>query len=210
MLRILHPFMPFISEEIWQALRPYFSEADLSDHLAVAKFPTPATTPWLSPEEVTEMNYCIAGTQAANSLRSLLGWNPGQRVRTVMKRMTRESFDQFEPWLPYLRVLTKSESVVFEKITPGKRGIFAHIDGLGEVGIEEPDAFDFGVARKKLSKQLDEVNKFRGQHEARLKDPNFRSKADDETITDTARRSEELGAQSYRLKEQLSQLDEAN
>ena len=33
-LRILHPFMPFISEEIWQALRPYMSEANLSDHLA--------------------------------------------------------------------------------------------------------------------------------------------------------------------------------
>ena len=26
LLRLLHPFMPFISEEIWQALRPYFDE----------------------------------------------------------------------------------------------------------------------------------------------------------------------------------------
>ena len=39
MLRLLHPFMPFISEEIWQALRPYVSETNLSEHLAVAKWP---------------------------------------------------------------------------------------------------------------------------------------------------------------------------
>ncbi len=55
MLRILHPFMPFISEEIWQAIRPYLSEANLSDHLAVAKFPTPAARDPLSATEAAAM-----------------------------------------------------------------------------------------------------------------------------------------------------------
>jgi valyl-tRNA synthetase len=210
MLRILHPFMPFISEEIWQALRPYFPATDLSEHLAVAKFPTPSAARWLTDAEATAMDQCIAATQAVNSLRSLLGWNPGQRVTIVMKRMTSDSFSQFQPWLPYLKVLTKAESVVFEQITPGKRGIFASIDGLGEVGIEEPNTFDFEVARRKLRKQLDEVKKFESQHEARLNDENFRRKADAETVTDAERRHLELGAQRYRLTEQLQQLEQAN
>ena len=210
MLRILHPFMPFISEEIWQALRPYFPATDLSEHLAVAKFPTPARTPWLSPAEETAMSNCIAATQAVNSLRSLLGWNPGQRVTIVMKRMSADSFAQLQPWIPYLKVLAKSDNVVFEQITAGKRGIFASIDGLGEVGIEEPDTFDFEIARKKLRKQLDEVKKFESQHEARLNDENFRRKADAETVTDAERRHLELGAQRYRLTEQLQQLEQAN
>jgi valyl-tRNA synthetase len=210
MLRMLHPFMPFISEEIWQALRPYFPAADLSEHLAVARFPTPARTPWLSPEEEAAMNRCITATQAVNSLRSLLGWNPGQRVRTVMKRMTTDSFHQYQPWLPYLRVLTKSETVSFEEKTPGKRAIFATVEGLGDVGIEEPDEFDFEVARKKLRKQLDEVNKYERQHDARLKDENFTRKADPETVTETIQRREILQGQSYQLAEQLRQLEEAN
>jgi valyl-tRNA synthetase len=213
MLRILHPFMPFISEEIWQALRPYFPAAEPSEHLAVAKFPTPASTPWLSPEEETTMNYCITATQAVNSLRSLLGWNPGQRVKTVMKRMTIHSFGQFQPWLPYFKGLTKSESVVHQvhqDIMPGKRVIFAHIEGFGDVGIEAPDAFDFEVARKKLRKQLDEVNKYERQHEARVNDANFRLKADPETVTETMQRQEVLRVQSYLLTEQLHQLEEAS
>ena len=49
MLRLLHPFMPFISEEIWQALRPYIDEPDLAPHLAIAKFPVPQTRTVLEP-----------------------------------------------------------------------------------------------------------------------------------------------------------------
>jgi valyl-tRNA synthetase len=214
MLRILHPFMPFISEEIWQALRPYFPAADLSEHLAVAKFPTPAREPWLSPDEQTAMNNCIAATQAVNSLRSLLGWNPGQRVRILMKRMSDDSFAQHGPWLQYLRVLTKSETVDRIEVTLFnreivKRLIFAHIDGLGDVGIEAPDGFDFEVARKKLRKRLDEVNKYERQHDARLKDENFTRKADPETVTETMQRREALKGQIYLLSHQLQQLEEA-
>jgi valyl-tRNA synthetase len=210
MPRILHPFMPFISEEIWQALRPYFPAGDLSEHLAVAKFPTPATAPWLSPDEEAAMNHCIAATQAVNSLRSLLGWNPGQRVQTVMKRMTEESFGQYQPWLSYLKALTKSEAVTFDRIARGKHVIFAHIERFGDVGIEAPDAFDFEVARKKLRKQLDEVNKYERQHEARLKDQNFRLKADSETVAEAEQRYQVLLGQRDLLSEQLSQLEQAN
>jgi valyl-tRNA synthetase len=85
MLRLLHPFMPFISEEIWQVLRPYLSEAGLSEHLAAAKFPTPAESDPLIEAEAEAMERCIAATQAINSLRSLTGHHPGQRVRAVLR-----------------------------------------------------------------------------------------------------------------------------
>jgi valyl-tRNA synthetase len=127
-----------------------------------------------------------------------------------MKRMTRSSFDHFQPWLPYLKVLTKSETIVFEEKTPGKRAIFATIDGLGDVGIEEPDAFDFEVARKKLRKQLDEVKKYERQHEARVNDANFRLKADPETVSEAMQRHEVLKSQSYLLNEQLRQIEQGD
>jgi valyl-tRNA synthetase len=127
-----------------------------------------------------------------------------------MKRMTEESFAQFQPWLPYLKVLTKSEAVTFDRVAPGKRVIFAHIERLGDVGIEAPEAFDFEVARKKLRKQLDEVVKYERQHEARLQDENFLRKADPETVTEAQQRREVLRGQNYLLSEQLRQIEEAN
>ena len=48
MLRLLHPFMPFVSEEIWQVIRPYIDEPNLARHLPIAKYPEPSATNPLS------------------------------------------------------------------------------------------------------------------------------------------------------------------
>jgi valyl-tRNA synthetase len=93
MLRILHPFMPFISEEIWQALRPYFPATDLSEHLAIAKFPVASDTPYLTEAEAMGMQQCIEATQAINSLRSLVKWSPGHKVEAFLRPLPPRSIE---------------------------------------------------------------------------------------------------------------------
>ena len=58
--------------------------------------------------------------------------------------------------------------------------MFAHLS-WADVGVDAPEGFDFEVARQKLQKQLAEVDKHLAQHEARLNDPRFMTKADPET-----------------------------
>jgi valyl-tRNA synthetase len=207
MLRLLHPFMPFLSEEVWQVIRPYLSEPELSAHLAVARYPEPAAAGLLSNDEAIAMEHCIAATEALNSLRSLLGWHPGQRVRAFVKRPSPAGFAQFDPWKPYVITLAKLESLNYE-VPPGTPVVFAHL-GCGDFGVEAPQGYDFEVARQKLRKQLDEVVKHAQQHEARLNDERFRTKADPETVTEVAQRFVSLQAQQHLLAEQLKQLEAA-
>ena len=77
-----------------------------------------------------------------------------------------------------------------------------------EVAIDAPEGFDFDVARQKIEKQLAEVDKHAAQHEARLNDERFMTKADPETRAEVAQRFEELQAQRKLLTEQLRQLEE--
>jgi len=84
LLRLLHPFMPFISEEIWQTIRPYIAESDLAPHLAIAKFPQ-AGAEVLSNDQRVAMSHCLEATEAINSLRSLLSFHPGQSVTVLIK-----------------------------------------------------------------------------------------------------------------------------
>ncbi|MGH7907635.1 MAG: valine--tRNA ligase, partial [Candidatus Binataceae bacterium] len=70
LLRLLHPFMPFISEELWQTLRPYIAEPNLSAHLAIARFPQASDGKLLSDSEAIAMTYCRLVTEGINSLRS--------------------------------------------------------------------------------------------------------------------------------------------
>jgi valyl-tRNA synthetase len=194
--------MPFVSEEIWQVIRPYIDEPNLAAHLPIAKYPELSATNPLSAAEELAMSHCIEATEAINSLRSLLGWHPGQRVTAVIKA---ENAKELETWRPYATTLAKLEALNVD--ASGDRAVFAHL-AWADVGVDAPDGFDFEVACQLVQKKLDEVCKHLAQHEGRLKDPRFMAKADPETRAEVAQRFEELQAQRKLLTEQLRQLEE--
>ncbi|HTT76397.1 MAG TPA: class I tRNA ligase family protein, partial [Candidatus Binataceae bacterium] len=206
MLRILHPFMPFISEEIWQALKPYFPEGADSEHLAVARFPVASDTPYLTGAETVAMQHCVEATQAINSLRALAGCHPGQRVTGVF-RISKSHESAFETWKSYARMLGKLDGIMRYPIDGPRpsRPIFAPLE-WGEIGIEPPDNFDSTKTRLSLKKKLDEVSGHLDRHRSRYENPGFRAKADAETVADVAERIEELQSQQRTLETQISQL----
>ncbi len=206
MLRLVHPFMPFVSEEIWQVIRPYIDEPNLAAHLPIAKYPEVSVTNPLSAAEDTAMNHCIEATEAINSLRSLLGWHPGQRVTAVINAGDATGASELETWRSYATALAKLETVKLGK-SSGDRAVFSHL-AWADVGVDAPEGYDFQVARQKLQKQLDEVGKHAAQHEARLNDSRFMTKADPEARVEVAQRFESLQAQRKLLSEQLRQLEE--
>ena len=204
MLRLLHPFMPFVSEEIWQVIRPYMDDADLAPNLPIAKFPTPRAEHALSDAEAHAMRHCIEATEAVNSLRALVGHHPGQRIRGFIKRMTMADREQFETWSEYAKVLGKLES--FESTSEFDQGMVAIPLPWCDLAIEPPAEFDFAKATQKLQKELDEVGKHAAQHEKRLNDQNFLTKADPETRVEVEQRFVELKSRKQRLEQQIEQL----
>ncbi len=206
MLRVLHPFMPFVSEEIWQVIRPYLDQPNLAAHLPVATYPEPSATNPLSSGEEIAMRHCIEATEAINSLRALMGWHPGQRVKAIIKRSTAVTEGETDSWRLYAMTLAKLETMDADP-SNGTRVVFSHL-GWADVGVVAPEGYDFELARQKLRKQLDEVGKHASQHEARLNDSRFMTKADPETRVEVAQRFEGLQAQQKLLSEQLRQLGE--
>jgi valyl-tRNA synthetase len=216
LLRLLHPFMPFISEELWQVLRPYLNQSNLSEHLAVATWPLPSEHEPLSATEATLMERCISATQAINSLRSLVGHHPGRRVRAVLRPS--EGDGNFEAWEHYAAVLAKL--AVFEvcemRSERPKRMVFAPVrtggiaDGTmpsetvwGEVGVETPEGFDANKARSALQKKLDEVRIHLQRNQHRYENPEFRSNAGEETVNEIAEKLEQLKIQEALLQAQI-------
>ncbi|HXW82967.1 MAG TPA: class I tRNA ligase family protein, partial [Candidatus Binataceae bacterium] len=203
LLRLLHGFMPFLTEEIWQTMRPYIGEPQLAAHLPIAKYPEVSKVAWLSSEEAAAMDHCIEATEAINSLRALLGHHPGQKVRAVIRR----SLSDFSKWASYAATLAKLDAIS-DQVPATGQVVFSHL-AFADVGVEAPDGFDFEVARQKIRKQLDEVGKHAKQHRARLDDERFMAKADPETVTEVQQKFESLQGQQGLLSEQLKQLEAA-
>ncbi|MGA8568847.1 MAG: class I tRNA ligase family protein, partial [Candidatus Binataceae bacterium] len=213
LLRLLHPFMPFITEEIWQALRPYIGEPGLAPHLAIAKFPVPQAHRALGPDEAAAMERCIAATEAINSLRSLLGYHPGQRVEASIKFLGADSAvaefrAEFERWKPYAATMAKAASLGLAgptDNTPG--GMVTAVLGWCEVAVMAPEGFDFERARAALRKKLNEVTAHHRQHQARLDNPDFVAKAAPEMQEQMQQRAQELAGQQELLRKQLRLLE---
>jgi valyl-tRNA synthetase len=206
MLRILHPFMPFISEELWQSIRPYLRESQKAPHLAIARWPQPSEQDPLSEHEAREMARCVEATELINSLRSLLGYHPGQRITAHFlphdsDRLTLDS------WGKYVATLGKLERLHVYEAKSAKRPNGAYgLTSWSEIVVEAPPGFDFGKARAALRKKLEETTGHLKRNQERFENPGFRAKADEETIAEISEKIEELKAQARVLKSQLEQL----
>jgi valyl-tRNA synthetase len=211
MLRLLHPFMPFISEEIWQALRPYLSDQELTPHLAIAKWPEPAKHDPLSEQEAAAMQHSIAATQTINSLRSLLQVHPGEKIKVYYRRMRSDLLAEVQSWANYSAILCKASKFVESVPEAGESGrtlVFQPLE-WGEFGIEVPAGSDLGKLRSSLEKKHSELLKHLEQTLKRLKNPDFIAKADPDLRQEMEDRVDNLTAQSNLLGGQISLLEQA-
>ena len=206
LLRLLHPFMPFISEELWQAIREFLPQAGLSEHLVIAKFPEPTAIAYISADEQLAMARCLEATEAINSLRSLLGYHPGQRARGFI-RFSASGATGFDAWRPY--AITMARLLDFDAFADGggtPPGLVTTVLEWCEVSVRAPDGFDFDKARRALRKKLDDVSEHHEQHLKRLSNPHFIAKAAAEMREQIEQRADELGSQRKQLVAQLEQL----
>jgi valyl-tRNA synthetase len=211
LLRLLHPFMPFITEEIWQTLRPYIAEEDLAAHLPIAAFPKMSRSSWLSPAEKEGMKRCIDATQSINSLRSLLHIHPGQIITVFYRGLDLElEGGQMQAWVRYSAILCKAAK--FEHLPAGTetgRTIVFQPLGWGEFGIEVPTGSDLEKLRGALEKKHSELQKHLEQTLSRLRSPDFVAKADPDLRQEMADRADNLTKQRDVLGSQLSLLEQA-
>ena len=224
MLRLLHPFMPFVSEEIWQVIRPYLDEPNLAPHLPIAKYPEASATNPLSSAEETAMNHCIEATEAINSLRSAMGLHPGQKISATFKAMfpppgentfslssTEASFaTDYQRWISYLSVLGRVESarLIPFRDSPPPHSVPKALQWC-EIFVSAPADFDFAKMQSSIGKKLNELEGHLKRYEDRLSNEDFVRKAGPETYYDMQDKVGELKVQIGVLEEQLKLLIDA-
>jgi valyl-tRNA synthetase len=111
-LKLLHPFMPFITEEIWQAL-PHEG-----DFLMLS--PWPAYRPELSfPQEEQAMELVMDAIRAVRTRRAEMGVPPSKKARLFIAA---EKADIFEQGIPFLQRLAYASQVSVSAEAPEDTG----------------------------------------------------------------------------------------
>ncbi|MBO4274840.1 valine--tRNA ligase [Microbispora triticiradicis] len=189
LLRLLHPLVPFVTEELWRALTG-------GESIVVA--PWPAVSPELldpaAEQEIVALQNLVTEVRR---FRSDQGLKPGQRVAARLS-LPGTALAAHEG---AVRVLLRLDEPS-ETFTPTARLTV----GTVRVEIDTAGAIDVAAERKRLEKDLAVARKEQAQVTAKLGNEQFMAKAPEDVVAKVRRRAEQAAEDISRLEAQLTAL----
>ena len=216
-LRLLHPFMPFITEEIWQALhaandagaRVGATAAD-GDSLRPASImlaPYPVSGGRIDDEAEEEIGLVMQAIRAVRNTRAQLRIPPAQRLEAVVEANGRRSAIEGEA--DVIRALSRVEPLRIVAEGSGaqdaRKGVTLVVNPL-VVRLPLEGVVDLTAEGERLKSELADCLKNLERVEKLVANPNFRSKAKPEVVEAEEGRLNDLRDRKQRLDEILAQL----
>jgi valyl-tRNA synthetase len=199
--KLLHPFMPFITEELWARTAEH---ADPRDSLLIeAQWPELASLP-NNHAASAEMRWIIDLVMGVRSIRSEMNVPPSARIALVLKDASAESKDRLDRNLGVIMTLARLASAHAADALPAGSAQFV----LGEATVALPlgDVIDFAKERARLEKDLKKAEDEIARFNAKLGNEQFVSKAPEEVLTEQREKLAEATALASRLKEAVARL----
>jgi valyl-tRNA synthetase len=170
-LVMLHPFMPFITEELWNASeRPY--------PLIVAKWPMPDARA-LDPEAGPEIDWLIRLVSGIRAARAELNVPPGAKLPLHVKDASDGTRERLSSHGAALRRLARVEAMSFEEASGGAAQVV--VDEATYI-LPLEGVIDIEAERSRLAKAAEAAEKERDSLAGRLANPSFVERAKPEAV----------------------------
>ena len=195
-LILLHPFMPFITEELWS------KTATRSQMLINAEWP--AYVGLGDAKADAEMNWVIKLISEVRSVRAEMNVNAGAKIPCVIVGAGQEARMRAGTWEAEIMRLARLSSMVFEDVVPASSAQIA----LDEATIALPleGMIDFAAERARLGKELEKIAKDMAGIDGRLNNAGFVAKAPEEVLVESRERKAELEVMRTKVQEALKRL----
>jgi valyl-tRNA synthetase len=200
-LRLLHPFMPFITEEIWQRL-PH-----AGDSIMVAPYPKAGRT---QRDEGAEraMNAVMDVVTAVRNIRGEMRIAPGVALAVTL-RPGRGGAALFRANGPLVEALARIRLTVDPRATRPRSSAFA-LAGGAEIYVDLAGVVDLASERQRLEKEIKKASETVDFLTAKLARPEFVQRAPEEIVERERARLAEQEALRAKLTASLGWLDEGH
>ena len=203
-LRLIHPMMPFVTEEIWQRAAPLSGRKCTP---SIMLEPYPALPDGLdAPAAVEHMTWVKDLVLAIRRVRGELDLPPGRQIPVLLAGPSDAERRRLAGSAPYVRALARAATIdVLEAGTPTPKAATALVGGL-EILVPLEGLIDTDAEIVRLERRIGKLEKDLARSRAKLANPSFIERAPAEVVAGERRRSGEIEAAIGKLETQLATL----
>jgi valyl-tRNA synthetase len=202
-LRLLHPFMPFITEEVWQKL----PLARAVDSIMIAPYPSPY--PRLEdPEAESEMAPLIEAIEGIRTIRGESNVAPSMKIQALIQSADPTVRQNIDRWRHYVMPLAGLSSLEISPpgAKPTQAAAFVGERTGMEIFVPLAGLIDLDEERVRLAKEIERVDADIELVRRKFENPNFAAKAPREVVDRERARADELSTRRTKLQENLNRI----
>ena len=171
MLQLLHPFMPFLTEELWQVLK-----GSDKDSIMISRFPV-VNEAWKNDEAEKEMEMMMEIITSIRNIRGEMRIAPSQKLNVLISAADEHSRKMIENDQHYIVNLANLESLNVEINMVEPKGVATAVTGSTKIYVPLEGVVDVSAEKARLEKELGKINKDLEQCSKKLANRDFRAKA---------------------------------
>jgi len=201
-LKLLHPYMPFVTEELWDKLSEHGPER--SGFLMRQPWPS-FKKAHANAKAKDEMEWVIEAISEIRSVRSDLGVNAGAKVPMALVKASKPTARRLERHREVIERMARLDGAQLEIEVP--EGAIATVLGEATLALRIADLIDVGEAKARLDKELKGLEKDITGLDKKLSNANFIAKAPPEVVDENRERLTDSRARLAKLKTAREGLD---
>ena len=206
-LRLAHPVIPFVTEELWQTVAPLAGKQlnPAGDSIMVQAYPLAVAA---NIDEAAEawMHALKAMTDACRNLRGEMQLSPALRVPLLLQAANAEDKVRLQSFAPYLQALAKLSEVDVVDSLPESP---APVSIVGESKLMLKVEIDVAAERERLSKEITRLETEIAKAEVKLGNESFVARAPAAVVAQEKERMANFSATLVKLREQFAKLPTA-
>jgi valyl-tRNA synthetase len=199
-LLLLHPIMPFITEEIWQLV------GSERESIMVVPYPTAAPSD-IDERAEREMTFLMEVIRAIRNLRTELNCPPGKEIKVIFRGP--ESYLGFlRTQQPYLKALARAGAAEFLTGDERPKGAATAVVGAMEIYLPLGDLVNIEEERARLAKEVGKIEDELTRVQKKLSNADFIAKAKEEVVDKERQKAIQFEDKIRTLKNSMEKLRE--